>query len=136
MKTILRRPLVLWDVSNHDTTSFAASIIYRPNDPFAVTIMVSAHGAGDAQEFVFSRALLIDGLEQPTGDGTVRVEPHAAASNYVIVTLTVGGTRREFFAERAPLESFIDNSLRRVPLGGELAPASRELDRWLAEVTA
>lgn len=136
MTKILRRPLILWNAARHGDKPYAASIIYRTDDPFAVTILFPTHRGSDVQEFVLGRALLIDGLEAPAGEGVVRVEPHIIDQDYISITLPTTSDGVEFYTSRAGLESFVDATLRRVPLGGELAPAASALDRWLAGVTA
>ncbi|MFB4275694.1 SsgA family sporulation/cell division regulator [Nonomuraea sp. MTCD27] len=153
MKTTLSRPLTLWNAARHGDQPHAATITFRRDDPFAVEIilplwdidMVTNDGLRvdpDSRDDMvsvlipFSRALLIDGLEDPSGEGAVRVEPHIVDSGYITFTLPLTADGVEFYTERAPLESFVDAALRMVPLGGEMPLADRELDCWLAEVTA
>lgn len=149
----MRRPLILWNAARHGDQPHAAAIVFRRDNPFAVEIILPLHdpdtvtndqlrvhpGARDDEISVaipFSRALLIDGMEEPAGEGDVRVAPHIVDSGYISLTLplTVGGV--EFYTERGPLEAFTDETLRMVPLGGEIAIADAELDRWLAGVIA
>ncbi|MFI7126036.1 SsgA family sporulation/cell division regulator [Nonomuraea sp. NPDC050153] len=151
MNMTLRRPLILWAVTRDGDQPHAASIIFRRDDPFAVEIVLPLHDVDavtndqlrvdpdsrdDAISVVitFSRALLIDGLEAPAGEGQVRVEPHIVDSDYITIRLPLTADGVAFCTERAPLEAFVDATYRMVPLGGEKRLAAKELDRWLAEV--
>jgi Streptomyces sporulation and cell division protein, SsgA len=133
MIEVIHRPLPLWDAARYGDEPYDAWIVYRAADPFAVTLLLP--GPDGVHEVVFGRALLIDGLEWPSGEGMVRVEPHEDDPDYLILWPT---SRRDvlFYVERAQVEKFIDATYRVVPLGGELPLADKELDRWLAEVTA
>lgn len=146
MKTIVRRPLILWNAAQHGDQPHAATILFRRDNPFAVEIILPLHDPdtvtndrlrihpGPRDEFArndeisvaipFSRALLIDG-----------VAPHIVDSGYISLTLPLTAAGVEFYTERGPLEAFTDETLRMVPLGGEIAIADAELDRWLAGVT-
>jgi hypothetical protein len=135
MTIFIRRPLTLWDASRHGDQPYAATLIFREADPFAVALVIPDHDADGVHEVVFSRALLIDGLEAPCGEpGFAQIEPHAV-SDYITLTLPIAGGQRELYAERSALEAFVDESFVLVLLGGEREPAAAELDRWLAEVT-
>ncbi|MEV0993382.1 SsgA family sporulation/cell division regulator [Nonomuraea sp. NPDC050202] len=136
MKTILRRPLILWDPSRHDDQPYTASIIFRRDDPYAVTILIPDHDTNKMHEVVIARALLIDGLMEPTGElGFAYVEPHAV-QEYVTLTLPLRNGLRELYAERVPLESFRDATCRMVPLPEQRPIAQADLERWLAGVAA
>ncbi|UBU10061.1 SsgA family sporulation/cell division regulator [Nonomuraea gerenzanensis] len=153
MKTIIRRRVTLWNAAAHGDQPHDATLIYRRDNPFAVELILPLRAPdtvtndrllvhpgsrnGHISVFIpFSRALLIDGLEEPAGEGAVRVEPHIVDSGYISVTLPLTADGVEFYTERAPLEAFVDETLRMLPLGGEIPIADAALDRWLAGVTA
>jgi hypothetical protein len=149
----MERRILLWDASRHGIEPNRCTLTFRRDDPFAVDLVfpvrdttkvtndqlrVHPDSRDDAISVVitFSRTLVIDGMEAPAGHGTVRIEPHIVDRDYITITLPLTVEGVEFYTERRALEAFVDATCRMVPLGGELAPAGRELDRWLAEVTA
>jgi hypothetical protein len=153
MRKILNRPLLLWNAARHSDKPYAATIVYRRDDPFAVEIILPLHdldtvtnddlrvhpGSRDDEISVlipFSRALLVDGLEAPAGEGVVRVAPHEDDSDYIVVTLPLTAAGVAFYVERAALEAFVDATFRLVPLGGEVRLVDRDLGRWLSGVFA
>ncbi|MFI7470540.1 SsgA family sporulation/cell division regulator [Nonomuraea sp. NPDC049646] len=153
MKKIVERQLLLWDASRHGVEPYRCTLVFRRADPFAVDLVfpvrditkvtndqlrVHPDSRDDAISVVitFSRTLVIDGMEAPAGAGTVRIEPHIVDRDYITITLPLTAAGVEFYAERRSLEAFVDATCRMVPLGAELAPAGRELDRWLGEVSA
>ncbi|WP_219471281.1 SsgA family sporulation/cell division regulator [Nonomuraea rhizosphaerae] len=128
----IRELVLLWDAADPDDKPYAAMLGYRADDPFAVTLLMPSHDSDDVTEIVFARELLIDGLEQPTGAGEVRVEPHIVDRDYI--TLTCAG--RQLFTERVVLERFVAATCALVPSGSECARVNRDLERWLAEAIA
>jgi hypothetical protein len=134
MRDLIHRPLILWDAAKHGDDPYDAWIVYRADDPFAVTILIP--DCDGVHEVVLGRDLLIDGLEEPTGEpGFPRVEPHGVR-DYSTLTLPVGDGLRELYAERAEMEAFLGETCRMVPLNKQRPIARAELDRWLSEVTA
>jgi hypothetical protein len=133
---MMQKFLLLWAADRPDVEPYNACLTYRKDDPFAVELLLPSQEDTGTGSVFFSRALLIDGMETPTGEGRVRVEPHIVDRDYITISLLLEVGWREFYAERAALAKFIDATFRRVPLGGELKTAARELDRWLAEVSA
>lgn len=152
MRTIIRRRVTLWNAAAHGDQPHDATLIYRRDHPFAVELILPLRDPGavtndrllvhpgnrdEISVFIpFSRALLIDGLEVPSGEGAVRVEPHIVDTAYVSVTLPLTCDGVEFYTERAPLEAFVYDTLRMLPTGAEIPIADAALDRWLAGVTA
>lgn len=127
MKDVIYKPLTLWD---EPRDPHAAALIYRPSDPFAVELNMPRVNR-DAVSVLFDRGLLIDGLAEPVGEGDVRIAP-GDADGWISLTVPVDGERVEFYGARKVIDAFLDATLRRVPSGGELAPAAEDLDRWLA----
>lgn len=132
----IRRQIVLWDAAGHDRRPYCCTLIFEKRDPFAVRLLVPNHSTGRVAEIVFARGLLIDGADQPVGDGAVRVEPHIVDSSYSTLTLPVTRDGTEFYTKRAPLDTFVADSCALVPSGRERPRVNAEMDRWLAKVTA
>lgn len=118
----IRCQVTLWPVDEQEPRRpYCAVLSYRAADPYAVHLTLPRHDQPGARTMPFGRALFIDGLEKPSGDGVVRVEPHIVDRDYTALTLPVTRDGSQFYAERAPLERFLDATLRIVPLGGESA---------------
>jgi hypothetical protein len=108
----------------------SAILRYRCDDPLAVRVCFppQASLAGSHVEWVFGRDLLAAGLEEPVGEGDVRIRPlgsdatvlefHAAVGTAMVRTPTV------------PLRSFMRQSYRLVPAHSE--HLFLDLDRDLA----
>jgi hypothetical protein len=131
---MMRSHLLLWDAERHDCVPYAATLTFRKTDPFAVELVLQAHDGG-TRRLTFARDLLIDGVNEPAGEpGFIRVEPHIVDRDYLTFTLPIDGTPREFYAERAVIDFFVDKTCRAVPTSRALAPAATELDRWLEAI--
>lgn len=130
----VQQPVTLWPADGPDETLIFGTLFYRLADPFAVELVVPRGRGRKVETILFGRALLIDGLEAPTGQGLVRIEPHIVDSGFITLTLPLGGRPQQVSAQRSVLEAFADATFRLVPLGRE-----RDLidfDGWLAEVTS
>ncbi|MFE9251884.1 SsgA family sporulation/cell division regulator [Streptomyces sp. NPDC007088] len=118
---------------------------YEADDPYAVRL--TFHLPGDAPvSWTFGRDLLSDGIEEPCGDGDVRVAPveldplmDAEPPADMHIRLQVGADHALFRVSMAPIVAFLDRTDRLVPLGEERASADFEshlddaLHRILAE---
>lgn len=130
------QPLSVWMVeSPNPQERLTAQMTYRASDPFAVTLSFLA-GGEPTVSYTFARELLTDGLDEATGDGDVQVAPHAK-NNYLIITLTPedGALPMSLFAERAPVESFLDQAYDLVPMGMERLNLDALIARILREVS-
>lgn len=136
MRSLIRRPLILWDADDHDAKPYTCTIIYRPADPFAVRLLVPDHDNGDIAEILFARDLLLIGIHEPAGEGAVRVEPHIVDRDYMTLTLPATRDGKEFYTDLAPLQEFVDDTCVLVPSGSELPQVNVDLDRWLTGVTS
>ncbi|MFD7625167.1 SsgA family sporulation/cell division regulator [Streptomyces sp. NPDC059851] len=112
---------------------------YDGGDPYAVRL--TFHLPGDAPvTWAFGRELLLDGINQPCGEGDVHIAPTSSEDlSDVHIRLQVGSDRALFRAGAAPLVAFLDRTDRLVPLGQERNLGDFEmsldeaLDRILAE---
>lgn len=121
MTSFVHRAITLWTLTaNGKTERHAASAVYVPEDPFAVEFVIPRRGGGIPHSVVFARALLVDGVDEPVGEGVVRVMPHLDLAGWLLLVLPIDGERVEFWAEQAPVEEFVDATLL-------LLPSSREL---------
>lgn len=126
--------LLLRDTERNDPVPYAATLTWHKTDPYAVELVLEMHDL-TTRRFTFARDLLIDGINEPVGeDGFLQVGPHIV-DGYVTFVLPFDGGR-EFCAERAPVDTFLDRMCRAVPSIGAHAQAVEDLDRWLAEVIA
>ncbi|MGZ4507658.1 MAG: SsgA family sporulation/cell division regulator [Blastococcus sp.] len=104
-----------------------ALLRYEPNDPFAVRIAfgdvrdenaaVDADGGGIA--WLVSRELLQNGLDQPAGDGDVRVWPASAATDVLFLHLRAPSGEALFELSRATVSAFLRQTETLVPTGSE-----------------
>lgn len=112
--------------------SIPATLHYDRRDPFAVRMTFPAPATLEGVEvcWTFSRELLLAGLEEPQGDGDVRVRPYGfdrtvlefhAPEGTAVVHIRTGEARR-----------FLQATSELVPLG--LEHLQLDLDRDLAEL--
>ncbi|MEU9096620.1 SsgA family sporulation/cell division regulator [Streptomyces sp. NPDC048361] len=106
-------------VSEELSFRIPVELTYQATDPYAVRM--TFHLPGDAPvTWAFGRELLLDGVNAPTGDGDVRIEPSDPDGlSDVHIRLQVGADRALFRAGAAPLVAFLDRTDKLVPLGQE-----------------
>ncbi|MCX5387605.1 SsgA family sporulation/cell division regulator [Streptomyces sp. NBC_00083] len=106
-------------VSEELSFRIPVELTYEATDPYAVRM--TFHLPGDAPvTWAFGRELLLDGINGPTGDGDVRIEPSEPDELCdVHIRLQVGADRALFRAGAAPLVAFLDRTDKLVPLGQE-----------------
>lgn len=115
---------------------------YETADPYAVRM--TFHLPGDAPvTWAFGRELLVDGINEPSGDGDVYISPTQPEElSDVHIRLQVGSEHALFRVSAPPLVAFLDRTDRLVPLGQEMALGDFEnnleetLGRILAEENA
>ncbi len=100
-----------------DTTDIAveADFHFSSRDPFAVRVMFSVASA-PAVEWVFSRELLVFGLNAPAGTGDVQVYP---VRHGVIFQLSSPSGCARLVVDPQVLSAFVRDTLDLVPLGAE-----------------
>ncbi|MFG2718701.1 SsgA family sporulation/cell division regulator [Streptomyces sp. NPDC048416] len=106
-------------VSEELSFRIPVELAYEATDPYAVRM--TFHLPGDAPvTWAFGRELLLDGINGPTGDGDVRIEPSDPDElSDVHIRLQVGADQALFRAGAAPLVAFLDRTDKLVPLGQE-----------------
>ncbi|MBC9714170.1 SsgA family sporulation/cell division regulator [Streptomyces sp. TRM66268-LWL] len=111
---------------------------YWTRDPYAVRL--TFHLPGDAPvTWAFSRELLVDGINNPCGEGDVHIAPHGSDPLCdALIRLQVGTDQALFKVSIAPLIAFLDRTDRLVPLGQEraLADFDTHLDEALGRILA
>lgn len=111
---------------------------YERRDPFAVRM--TFHLPGDAPvTWAFGRELLLDGINTPSGEGDVRIEPADGEElSDVSIRLRVGDDQAVFRASAPPLIAFLDRTDRLVPLGQEstLGDFGDDLEAALGRILA
>jgi hypothetical protein len=126
------RPLTLQLIGPRSPSEVSALFSYDPRDPYAVQITFGSPRAGskDAVTWLIGRELLRVGLDQPTGDGDVRVGPTAASSDVLFLHLRTPSGEAVMELSRAALAAFVRGTETLVPFGEE--PAAIDLDEDLA----
>jgi hypothetical protein len=109
---------------------------YDARDPYAVRIAFRSPHAGreGAVTWLVARELLRAGLDQPTGDGDVRVVPTAAKSDVLFLRLRAPSGEALMEMSRAALAAFVRGTETLVPFGAEAAAI--DLDDELATLLA
>ncbi len=117
-------------VAGSDTLPVHAQLSYDPADPYAVTATFLADPAeADAPSVVwtFARELLVDGLEQPAGQGDIGVWP-STSRGLPVVCLALRSPSGHALLEASvdDVEAFLTASYTLVPLGQESAHCDLE----------
>lgn len=133
MKTITRGLLLYTE----DRQRLTGVVCYKPEDPYAVRL--SFPGAGPNRETVvyrFARDLLAEGLDQAAGDGDVLVAPHEVPGWRAITLRPVPGSELVLYIEVGPVEAFVTEIYRLIPMGREceLVDVDQAVDEALAKI--
>jgi Streptomyces sporulation and cell division protein, SsgA len=106
---------------------------YSAYDPFAVSVAVRARHDRWV-EWLVGRELVVAGLDEPAGEGDVRMRP-LSVQGYDIVEIEISSNdgRAVLEVDRALLRTFVASTLEVVALGAE---ADRmDLDGEIARIT-
>jgi Streptomyces sporulation and cell division protein, SsgA len=127
-------PLTLQLIGRGSPSEVPALFSYDARDPYAVRIRFgSAHAGGkDAVTWLIGRELLRAGLDQPAGDGDVRVGPTEARSDVLFLHLRAPSGEALMELSRTALAAFIRDTETLVPFGAE--GAAIDLDEELAVI--
>jgi hypothetical protein len=106
-----------------------ALLCYQASDPFAVRIAFgdvgAESGAVDLDEggiaWLVSRELMQSGLDQPSGDGDVRIWPAHGATDVLFLHLRAPSGEALFELSRATVTAFLRQTEALVPSGSESA---------------
>jgi hypothetical protein len=110
------------------------TLLWQPEDPLAVEILLVAqpdHPALPRGRWVVLRDFLRYGLDEPTGDGAVRIRPDSARSR---VQLELARTGRDAVVSvpTDTLLAFLEQTERAVPSGSERSEEA--IDALLAKL--
>jgi len=98
-----------------NTAPVETELLYRADDPFAVTMRF--HAGGAVASWIMGRDLLAEGLTGPAGEGDVRLRPDAARS--LELELVSDRHVTVFRLPSGTLRKFLDATYRLVPAGTE-----------------
>jgi hypothetical protein len=120
-------PITLQLVGPQSWTEVPALLCYEATDPFAVRIAFGdvggENGVVDADDtgiaWLVSRELLHSGLDQPSGDGDIRVWPANAATDVLFLHLRAPSGEALFELSRATVAAFLRQTETLVPSGTE-----------------
>lgn len=122
MTRYVTEPVELWPATPDAVAlPISARLDYDAADPFAVRLAFPSPGGTDGITWVLSRALLLDGIDKPTGCGDVHIAP-ADAEDWA--TITLYPERDDQLALHAPRETiarFLARTFAAVPMGREAA---------------
>ena len=121
-------PVTLQLVGPTSWTEVPALLLYDIGDPYAVRIAFGDPAEDDAAAdpdagitWLLSRELLQAGMDQPAGDGDVRLWPAKAASDVLYLHLRAPSGEALFELSRASVAAFLRQTEALVPLGEESA---------------
>jgi hypothetical protein len=105
--------------SSGAVTPIESEMHYDPSDPYAVTA-VFLTGSSEVR-WTFGRDLLLEGVQEPAGDGDVHVWPcmDADGGEVVLVELCSPDGEALVQARAGELSSFLDRVTTAVPVGSE-----------------
>ena len=110
------------------------ALVWSPADPLAVQLLLTAqpdHPALPRGEWVVLRDFLRYGLDEPTGDGEVRIRPDDVRDS-LWFELARPGRAACVSIPRAVAEDFLDRTEAAVPCGEERSEAA--IDALLARL--
>ena len=111
-------------------------LLWRPSDPLAVELLLTAqpdHPALPRGRWVVLRDFLTYGLEEPTGDGEVKIRPDDLRDR-IWFELARPGRAACVSLARPLVRDFLDRTERSVPRGAERSDEAIQtlLDRLLS----
>ena len=106
------------DATGHLHT-LEATLGFRRPDPYAVTLTFST--SDGALVWTFGRALLLDGMYRPVGDGDVRIAPGVNRLGRAVTLIHLASPDGELLLEARSdqLSAFLARSIELVPEGEE-----------------
>ena len=112
--------------------SISATLHYDPREPFAVRMAFPAPATLEGVDvcWTFARELLASGLEEPVGQGDVRVRPYGY--DRVALEFHAPEGTAVVHIRRGDLRRFLESTTELVPLG--LEHQHHDLDRGLADL--
>lgn len=122
-------------VPGHGGVPLTASLYYRGDDPYAIQMAFHV-GTDEPVEWIFARELLAAGINQPAGEGDVRVWPSVATDQDLLnISLSSPFGQAQFEAPLAAMTGFLLRTFEIVPVGREdefidVQNELNELLRW------
>jgi sporulation and cell division protein SsgA len=107
--------------------SIKTILSWSADDPYAITISLTTKRL--ARDWLVSRDLLLAALNGPVGLGDVSVFPDIRDDRRLELVISSPDGKAGFRMSRRSLTTFLNATMRVVPVGAEVMPAS-----WLAEV--
>ncbi|PWV82415.1 Streptomyces sporulation and cell division protein, SsgA [Prauserella marina] len=118
---------------NGCSTPVLSRLSYTTADPFTIAIAFRID-AGEWIEWEFARDLLIEGLDEPTGIGDIRIRPDLSPDEEVLVfELESPDGYAVVEIKRKEVELFVDATMDFVPQGTE--SAHLDIDAVIADLT-
>src|SRR5260370_36909618 len=120
-------------VPEHGAVPLVASLYYSADGPYAIRMAFHV-GMDEPVEWIFARNLLAEGMNEPAGDGDVRVWPAAAGNHRALnISLSSPFGQAHFEAPLNALAGFLLRTLQIIPAGqeGEFIDLDGELDNLL-----
>ena len=101
------------------STLLGAELHYDASDPYAVTLVLTC--ANGPVVWVFGRDLLLEGLDEPTGDGDVHVWPSLDGRGRAVVLVELCPPSGAALVQlrSAELARFVDRTVELVAPGNE-----------------
>lgn len=94
------------------------TMTYTIADPFAVS--VTFHSTEGNVTWVFSRELLVEGMDRQVGDGDIKVRPiHAVGRSLLRIELNSPAGEAVMEGPMQPVRDFVSSSLDLLPIGLE-----------------
>ena len=107
------------------------SLEYRAEEPFAIRATFST-GVAEI-EWMFSRDLILEGLQRPSGEGDIVIWPEAARNrSLVLLALSSPSGQAVLECDRSHVELFLRRTFQIVPLGEE--GAALDVEGWIAGI--
>jgi hypothetical protein len=121
-------------VAAGDATTVPTTLVYSPADPYAVRAVM--HTTDGPIEWIFSRDLLHEGLQRPSGVGDLHVAPGTdeRGRTFLSLELSTPDGNAVLHADIAAMSTFLADTFRAVPLGEE--SAHLDIDAALALLVA
>jgi hypothetical protein len=119
-------------VAGHEAVPLTASLYYYADDPFAIRMAFDVH-TDEPVEWIFDRDLLATGLQEPAGEGDVRISPGNRVDRDVLnIVLTSPSGHARFEAPLSATATFVQRTFAVVAAGHETD--SIDLGRQIREL--
>jgi hypothetical protein len=111
-------PLTLSVSAATGDADLSAELRYDPSDPLAVALAIGVE-CSEPVVWVFGRDLLADGINRPSGEGDITIEPAGNVEHKVRITLATD-CLATMMADRNTVIEFLVDAFTAVPSGCEM----------------